>query len=73
MLFGIGGMGATGMGGGDPEAYYRGLLEKYPQGERACFIEPREVAELVHYLCTPAAASITGADLALDRGYSAGK
>lgn len=60
-------------GGGDPDAYYRALLEKYPQGSAARFIEPREVAELVHYLCTPAAASITGADLAIDRGYSAGK
>jgi NAD(P)-dependent dehydrogenase (short-subunit alcohol dehydrogenase family) len=64
---------ATRYGGGDPDAYYRGLLQKYPQGERARFIEPHEVAELVHYLCTPAAASITGADLAIDRGYSTGK
>jgi enoyl-[acyl-carrier-protein] reductase (NADH) len=31
------------------------------------------VAELVFYLCSSAAASITGADLAIDRGYSAGK
>jgi NAD(P)-dependent dehydrogenase (short-subunit alcohol dehydrogenase family) len=60
-------------GGGDPDAYYRALLEKYPQGAQARFIEPQEVAELVFYLCSPAAASITGADLAIDRGYSAGK
>jgi NAD(P)-dependent dehydrogenase (short-subunit alcohol dehydrogenase family) len=60
-------------GAGDPDAYYRALLEKYPQGANARFIEPHEVAELVHYLCTAAAASITGADLAIDRGYSAGK
>jgi NAD(P)-dependent dehydrogenase (short-subunit alcohol dehydrogenase family) len=60
-------------GGGDPDAYYRALLEKYPQGAGARFIEPQEVAELVFYLCSPAAASITGADLAIDRGYSAGK
>jgi NAD(P)-dependent dehydrogenase (short-subunit alcohol dehydrogenase family) len=60
-------------GGSDPDAYYRTLLEKYPQGDRARFIEPHEVAALVHYLCSPAAASITGADLAIDRGYSAGK
>lgn len=60
-------------GAGDPEGYRRALLEKYPQGARARFIEPEEVAELVFYLCSPAAASITGADLAIDRGYSAGK
>jgi NAD(P)-dependent dehydrogenase (short-subunit alcohol dehydrogenase family) len=60
-------------GAGDPDAYYRALLEKYPQGPNARFIEPHEVAELVHFLCTPAAASIAGADLAIDRGYSAGK
>lgn len=60
-------------GGGDPDAYYRALLEKYPQGAGARFIEPQEVAELVFYLCSPAAVSITGADLAIDRGYSAGK
>ena len=60
-------------GGGHPDAYYRALLEKYPQGAQARFIEPQEVAELVFYLCSPAAASITGADFAIDRGYSAGK
>jgi NAD(P)-dependent dehydrogenase (short-subunit alcohol dehydrogenase family) len=60
-------------GGGDPDGYYRALLQKYPQGEHARFIEPVEVADLIFYLCSPAAASITGADFAIDRGYSAGK
>ena len=60
-------------GGGEPDRYYRALLEKYPQGARARFIEPDEVAELVFYLCSPVAASITGADFPIDRGYSAGK
>jgi NAD(P)-dependent dehydrogenase (short-subunit alcohol dehydrogenase family) len=60
-------------GAGDPDAYRRALLEKYPQGANARFIEPHEVAELVFYLCSPAAASVTGADVAIDRGYSAGK
>lgn len=60
-------------GGGDPSAYYRSLLAKYPQGDRARFIRADEVAELVHYLCSPAAAAITGADVAIDQGYSAGK
>ena len=60
-------------GGGDPQGYLAGLLAKYPQGERARFIRPEEIAELVFYLCSPAAAAITGADLAIDQGYSAGK
>jgi NAD(P)-dependent dehydrogenase (short-subunit alcohol dehydrogenase family) len=64
---------ATRYGGGDPDAYYQALLAKYPQGEGARFIEPAEVAELVFYLCSPAAASITGGDFPIDRGYSAGK
>ena len=60
-------------GGGDPSGYLAGLLDKYPQGERARFIRADEVAELVYFLCSPAAAAITGADLAIDQGYSAGK
>jgi len=60
-------------GGGDPAGYLAGLLAKYPQGERARFIRPEEIAELAFYLCAPAAAAITGADLAIDQGYSAGK
>ena len=60
-------------GGGEPEAYYRALLAKYPQGAQARFIRADEVAELVFFLCTPAAAAITGADFAIDQGYSAGK
>jgi 3-hydroxybutyrate dehydrogenase len=34
-------------------------------------IEPEEVAELVAYLCTPAASFITGASIALDGGWTA--
>lgn len=60
-------------GGGNREAYLGALLAKYPQGARARFIEPAEVAALVFFLCTPAATSMTGADVAIDRGYSAGK
>jgi len=60
-------------GGGDPAGYLASLLAKYPQGEQARFIRPQEIAELAFYLCSPAAAAITGADLAIDQGYSAGK
>jgi NAD(P)-dependent dehydrogenase (short-subunit alcohol dehydrogenase family) len=60
-------------GGGDPAGYLASLLAKYPQGEEARFIRPQEIAELAFYLCSPAAAAITGADLAIDQGYSAGK
>ncbi|WP_236233160.1 SDR family NAD(P)-dependent oxidoreductase [Pseudomonas tohonis] len=59
-------------GNGDPQGYYRELLAKYPQGADARFIQPAEVAELAYFLCQPAAASITGADMAIDRGVSAG-
>ena len=60
-------------GNGDPLGYYRSLLAKYPQGDKARFVQPGEVAELVYFLCQPAASAITGADLAIDLGLSAGK
>jgi 3-hydroxybutyrate dehydrogenase len=34
-------------------------------------IEPEQVAELVAYLCTPAAEFITGASIAMDGGWTA--
>jgi 3-hydroxybutyrate dehydrogenase len=34
-------------------------------------IEPEEVAELVAYLCSPAADFITGASIPLDGGWTA--
>jgi 3-hydroxybutyrate dehydrogenase len=34
-------------------------------------IEPAEVAELVAYLCSPAAASVSGASFAMDGGWTA--
>ena len=60
-------------GGGDPAAYKAALLAKYPQGAKARFVRADEVAELVYFLCQPQAAAITGADYAIDFGYSAGK
>ena len=60
-------------GEGDPDGYRRRILAQYPQGAAARFIRPEEVAELVWFLCSPAASAITGADMAIDQGYSAGK
>ena len=60
-------------GNGDPQGYKRDLLELYPQGPNARFIRPDEVAELVWFLCQPHAQAITGANLAIDFGLSAGK
>jgi len=60
-------------GGGDPDGYKAALLARYPQGRHARFARPSEVAELVYYLCQPEAAAITGADFAIDFGYSAGR
>ncbi len=60
-------------GQGNPTAYKRELLSLYPQGREARFLRPEEVAELVWYLCQPQAEAITGADLAIDFGLSAGR
>lgn len=59
-------------GNGDPDGYYQELLSKYPQREHARFIQPGEVAELVYFLCQPGARAITGADMPIDQGVSAG-
>ena len=60
-------------GRGDPAGYKAALLAKYPQGPNARFVRTDEVAELVFFLCQPRAAAITGADYAIDFGYSAGE
>ena len=59
-------------GGGDPEGYYKRLLTGYFQGEKARFITPEEVAELVFFLASAPAAPITGANISIDFGTSAG-
>jgi NAD(P)-dependent dehydrogenase (short-subunit alcohol dehydrogenase family) len=59
-------------GGGDPDGYKRSLLEAYPQGERARFIRPEEVARLVAFVASPGAEPITGAALSIDFGITAG-
>jgi NAD(P)-dependent dehydrogenase (short-subunit alcohol dehydrogenase family) len=60
-------------GGGDEQAYYAKLLAGYPQGARARFIKPEEVAAFIFHLCQPESKPITGAALSIDFGYSAGK
>ncbi|HVQ28260.1 MAG TPA: SDR family oxidoreductase [Vicinamibacteria bacterium] len=59
-------------GGGDPEGYRRRLQQNYPQGARTRFLRPEEVADLIFYLAQPAAAGITGANVSIDFGLSAG-
>jgi NAD(P)-dependent dehydrogenase (short-subunit alcohol dehydrogenase family) len=56
----------------DQQAYLDRLLSGYPQGPRARFIRPDEIAEIIWFLCQPAAAPITGANLSADFGLSAG-
>ena len=56
----------------DPAAYLARLLAGYPQGASARFIEPAEIAELIWFLCQPSATAITGANISIDLGLSAG-
>ncbi|MDO8364141.1 MAG: SDR family oxidoreductase [Actinomycetota bacterium] len=63
---------ARDFGDGDPQGYLARLLAGYPQGPSARFVRPAEVAELIWFLCQPAAAPITGANLSIDFGLSAG-
>ncbi|MDH6229794.1 NAD(P)-dependent dehydrogenase (short-subunit alcohol dehydrogenase family) [Mesorhizobium soli] len=63
---------ATTYGGGDPDGYKRKLLSHYPQGDAARFIKVEEIASLIHFLCQPVAAPITGTALPIDFGVTAG-
>ena len=56
----------------EPAAYLDRLLRGYPQAAAARFIEPAEVAELIWFLAQPSAAAITGANISIDFGLSAG-
>lgn len=64
---------ARDFGGDDPAAYLDGLRELYPQGDAARFAQPAEVAELIWYLAQPHASAITGANLSIDFGLTAGR
>jgi NAD(P)-dependent dehydrogenase (short-subunit alcohol dehydrogenase family) len=59
-------------GGGDREGYLGALLANYPQKQRARFIRPDEVAALVRFLASAAAAPMTGACIPIDFGITAG-
>ena len=63
---------ARDFGGGDEKGYLERLLTGYAQREKARFITPQEVAELIFYLASPLAAPITGALISIDFGTSAG-
>jgi NAD(P)-dependent dehydrogenase (short-subunit alcohol dehydrogenase family) len=56
----------------EPAQYLDKLLRGYPQAAASRFIEPAEVAELIWFLAQPSAAPITGANLSIDFGLSAG-
>ena len=56
----------------DQQRYLDKLRAGYPQGSRARLIRPSEIAELIWFLAQPAAAPITGANIAADFGLSAG-
>jgi len=58
--------------GGSEQAYYEQLLAGYPQRKNARFITPDEVAEFIWFLAQPHAVAITGANLSIDFGLSAG-
>jgi NAD(P)-dependent dehydrogenase (short-subunit alcohol dehydrogenase family) len=58
-------------GGDDPDAYRRSLLAVYPQGERARFARPQEVAEFLFAMA--GLEPITGACLSIDFGTTAGR
>jgi NAD(P)-dependent dehydrogenase (short-subunit alcohol dehydrogenase family) len=56
----------------DPAKYLDKLLRGYPQGPSARFIDPAEIDELIWFLCQPSATAITGANISIDLGLSAG-
>ena len=58
-------------GNGDPEAYFKDLLSRYPQKDQARFIKPGEIASFIFYLASDAARPITGAALSMDYGTTA--
>ena len=54
--------------GGDQEAAIRQMMQSQPSGE---FVTPEQIAGLVLFLCSGAAAQITGAAITIDGGWTA--
>jgi 3-hydroxybutyrate dehydrogenase len=54
--------------GGDEAAAIKQMMQSQPSGE---FITPEQIAGLVLFLCSAAAAQITGAALTIDGGWTA--
>ena len=52
---------------GNQDAILQDFIKQVPAGR---LITPEEVAEVVAFLCTPAADMIVGQTLALDGGYT---
>ena len=59
-------------GGGDEAAYLATLRATLPQGERARFIRPDEIASVVAFLASGEAEPITGVCLPVEWGVTAG-
>jgi NAD(P)-dependent dehydrogenase (short-subunit alcohol dehydrogenase family) len=63
---------ARDFGGDDPGGYLGRLLATLPQGDRARFIRPDEIAHAVAFLASPDSAPITGVCLPVEWGVTAG-
>jgi NAD(P)-dependent dehydrogenase (short-subunit alcohol dehydrogenase family) len=59
-------------GDGDEEGYFRALLATLPQGDRARFIRPAEIASVVAFLASEDATPVTGVTMPVDWGVTAG-
>lgn len=58
------------MRGGTSEAYRDNFIKQVPLGRMA---QPEDIADVVAFLCTPAARYVTGQTVFVDGGYLAGK
>jgi len=58
--------------GKDPQQHLAENLATYPQGERARYIQPEEVAGVIWFVASDDAAMMTGAAVPMDFGTSAG-
>ncbi|HEY6567281.1 MAG TPA: SDR family oxidoreductase [Actinomycetota bacterium] len=63
---------ARDFGGGDEAGYLAALRSTLPQGDRARFIQPEEIASVVAFLASDEAAPITGVCLPVEWGVTAG-